>query len=202
MKDKFDILDDAVSEDGKWETVSSEYLFRRPWLTVRRDQVRLPDGRINPEFYVFEYPDWVNVIAITEDGKFVMERQFRHGLGKTCYEIPAGVIEEGETPLEAAKRELAEETGYEGGKWSLVMTVSGNCSTTDNITHCFLAEGVRQTASRHLDATEDLEVRLLTEDEVFALLQNDKIRQSLMAAPLWKYFASRISMNKRERPGK
>ena len=104
--------------------------------------------------------------------------------------------------MEAAKRELAEETGYEGGKWSLVMTVSGNCSTTDNITHCFLAEGVRQTTSRHLDATEDLEVRLLTEDEVFALLQNDKIRQSLMAAPLWKYFASRISMNKRARPGK
>ena len=104
MKDTFDILDDAVSEDGKWETVSSEYLFRRPWLTVRRDQVRLPDGRINPEFYVIEYPDWVNVIAITEDGRFVMERQFRHGLGKTCYEIPAGVIEEGETPLEGTGR--------------------------------------------------------------------------------------------------
>ena len=75
----FDI-DNAINEDGKWETISSEYLFRRPWLTVRHDQVRLPDGRINPEFYVLEYPDWVNIIAITENGEFVMERQYRHGL--------------------------------------------------------------------------------------------------------------------------
>ena len=99
-------MENAISEDGKWDIINSEYLFRRPWLTVRHDQVRLPDGRINPEFYVLEYPDWVNVIAITEDGMFVLERQYRHGLGKTCYEIPAGVIEKGETPLEAAKREL------------------------------------------------------------------------------------------------
>ena len=106
-------IEKAVGDDGKWETVSSEYLFRRPWLTVRHDQVRLPDGRINPEFYVLEYPDWVNVIAVTEDGEFVMERQYRHGLGKTCYEIPAGVMEKGETPLEAAQRELKEETGLD-----------------------------------------------------------------------------------------
>ena len=123
------IMENAITEEGKWETVSSEYLFRRPWLTVRHDQVRLPDGRINPEFYVLEYPDWVNVIAVTQDGKFVFERQYRHGLGKTCYEIPAGVIESGETPLEAAKRELLEETGYGEGDWSLLMTISGNPST-------------------------------------------------------------------------
>ena len=85
-------MKDGITEDGKWETVSSEYLFRRPWLTVRKDAVRLPDGRINPEFYVLEYPDWVNIIAIDENGRYVMERQFRYGLGKTCYEIAAGVI--------------------------------------------------------------------------------------------------------------
>ena len=114
-------MENAISEDGKWDIINSEYLFRRPWLTVRHDQVRLPDGRINPEFYVLEYPDWVNVIAITEDGMFVLERQYRHGLGKTCYEIPAGVIENGETPLEAAKRELQEETGYGEGEWETLM---------------------------------------------------------------------------------
>ena len=157
--EKFDI-GNAINEEGKWETLKSEYLFRRPWLTVRHDQVRLPDGRINPEFYVLEYPDWVNIIAITENGEFVMERQFRQGLGKTCFEIPAGVMEKGETALEAAKRELEEETGYGGGEWKEIMTVSGNCSTTSNLTHCFLG-----------------------------LLVGDKIRQSLMAAPLWKYFA-------------
>lgn len=187
MKD-FDI-ENAIGEDGKWETVSSEYLFRRPWLTVRHDKVRLPDGRINPEFYVLEYPDWVNVIAITESGEFVIERQFRQGLGKTCYEIPAGVMETGETALEAAQRELCEETGYGGGIWKEIMTISGNCSTTSNLTHCFVAEGVKRISGQHLDSTEDLSVCLLTREQVRQLLVSDKIRQSLMAAPLWKYFA-------------
>ena len=57
-------MKDAINEDGKWKIIKSEYLFRRPWLTVRRDCVELPDGRQNPEFYVMEYPDWVNVIAL------------------------------------------------------------------------------------------------------------------------------------------
>lgn len=186
--EKFDIAN-AISDDGKWETVSSEYLFRRPWLTVRHDQVRLPDGRINPEFYVLEYPDWINIIAITTDGLFVMERQYRQGLGKTCYEIPAGVMEKGETALEAARRELQEETGYGDGEWQEIMMLSGNSSTTSNITHCFLATGVRKISEQHLDNTEDLNVCLLTAEQVRLLLTNDKIRQALMAAPLWKYFA-------------
>ena len=184
----FDI-ENAVGEDGKWETVSSEYIFRRPWLTVRHDKVKLPDGRINPEFYVLEYPDWVNVIAITEDGHIVMERQYRQGLGKTCYEIPAGGMEKGENAEEAARRELEEETGYGGGEWKEIMLISGNCSTTSNLTHCFLATGVRKISAQHLDSTEDLSVCLLTLDQVRMLLTEDRIRQSLMAAPLWKYFA-------------
>ena len=186
----FDI-DNAINEDGKWETISSEYLFRRPWLTVRHDQVRLPDGRINPEFYVLEYPDWVNIIAITENGEFVMERQYRHGLDKTCYEIAAGVVENGETPLEAARRELEEETGYGGGEWKELMLISGNPSTTSNLTHCFLAEGVKKVSAQHLDSTEDLSVCLLSLDQLRQLLVHDKIRQALMAAPLWKYFAEK-----------
>ena len=59
----------------KWKTLSSEYLFRRPWLTVRKDRLQLPDGRVHDEYYVLEYPTWVNVIAITRDGRFVMVRQ-------------------------------------------------------------------------------------------------------------------------------
>lgn len=175
----------------RWETLKSEIIISRPpWLRVRHDQVRLPDGRINPEFYVLEYPDWVNVIAITEEGRFVMERQYRYGLGETCMEICAGVIEKGETPEEAARRELEEETGYIGGVWSRFMTISGNPSTTNNLTHCFLAVGVKPSGKRHLDATEDLSVELMTRDEVLGLLQRDEVRQSLMAAPLWKYFAT------------
>ena len=138
---------------------------------------------------MLEYPDWVNVRALTEDGQFVMERQYRHGLRKTCFEIPAGVMEKGETPLEAAKRELMEETGYGEGEWTNIMNVSGNSSTTNNISHCFVAKGVKKISGQHLDSTEDLEIVLLSRDQVKDLMVNDQIRQSLMAAPLWRFFA-------------
>lgn len=76
-------MKDGITEVGKWETVSSEYLFRRPELTVRKDAVRLPDGRTAPEFYVLEYPDWVSIIAIDENGKYVMGHQFHYGISMT-----------------------------------------------------------------------------------------------------------------------
>ena len=177
------------TDDRKWEILSTEYLIRRPWLTARRDHVKLPTGVENPEFYVLEYPDWVNVIAITKEGEFVMIRQYRHGLGETRYELCAGVSEEGEDPVESARRELYEETGYGGGEWQPWMTISANPSTTNNLTHCFLATGVERISSQHLEETEDITVHLLTEAEVKELLVNDEIRQSLMAAPLWKYFS-------------
>ena len=183
------IIDNPINEDGKWTIASSEYLIRRPWMTARRDSVVLPDGRKNDEYWVLEYPDWVNVIAITEDGEFVMERQYRHALGKTCYELPCGVMEKGETPLEAAQRELLEETGYTGGKWEHLMSISPNPSSQTNISHSFIATGVRKTSSQKLDATEDLTVHLLTRDEVFSLMKNRQIIQALMLAPLWRYFA-------------
>lgn len=176
-------------EDKKWKILKSEYLIKRPWLTARRDYVQLPDGRENPEYYVLEYPDWVNVIAITADGQFVMERQYRHALGRTNYELPCGVMEDGEEPLEAIKRELLEETGYGGGEWQHLMDLSANSSTTNNMTHCFLATGVEKISTPHLDATEDLEVHLLSREKVFELLKTNQLVQSLMAAPLWRYFS-------------
>lgn len=181
---------DCPADNKRWTQLKSERIVSRPpWLSVRCDEVRLPDGRVIPEYYILEYPDWINVIAITEDGRFVMERQFRYGLGRTCYEIPAGVMEPGETPEEAARRELEEETGYVGGTWTEIMTLSGNATSMNNLSHSFLAMGVKPNGKVHLDATEDLEVKLLTRDEVYALLLNDAIKQSLMAAPLWRYFS-------------
>ena len=166
----------------------SEYIIKRPWLTARRDKIELPDGRIIPEFYVLEYPDWVNVIAITTDGKFVMERQYRYAADSTNYEIPCGVMEQGETPLEAAMRELKEETGYGGGQWRELMCISANPTSMTNMTHCFVATGVQKVSDQHLDATEELEVHLLSRDEVLALLQNNEMIQSLMIAPLLRFF--------------
>lgn len=110
----------------KWKTLASEYLFRRPWLTARRDTVQLPNGVVHDEYYVLEYPTWVNVIAITTDGRFVMVEQYRHGLQDIFTELVAGVAEKGETPIEAAKRELLEETGFGGGEWTLNTVLSAN----------------------------------------------------------------------------
>lgn len=182
--------------DKKWKTLSSEYLIRRPWLTARKDKVQLPTGAIIDEYYVLEYPDWINVIAITPDDNFVFVRQYRYALGKTVNEICAGVCEEGESPLETAQRELLEETGFGGGTWEAWMTISANPSTMTNKTHCFIARGVTRQTGQHLDKGEDIEIRLFTRDEVMAMLMNGEIWQSLMAAPLWKLFATEKSREK------
>lgn len=180
------------NKDG-YKVLSSKYLFRRPWLTVREDSLRLPDGRINPEYYILEYPDWVNIIAITKEGDFVMERQYRHGIRATFYEIPAGVIEKGESPLDAAKRELLEETGFGGGRWEEFMVSSPNSSTCTNMCHSFIARGVEKISGQSLDSTEDISVHILSRDEVFRLISNGEIKQAMMLAPLWKYFAETVT---------
>lgn len=186
----FDYLLYMKSEE-KWKILRSEYISRRPWMTARRDEVQLPDGRIIPEYWVLEFPDWVNVIALTKDGDMVMVRQYRHALGLTEYELCAGVMEEGESPLEAAKRELLEETGFGGGKWTEFMSICANPSNHTNLAHTFLAVGVERVCEQHLDATEELTCHVLSQDDVFGMLQRGEIFQALMAAPLWRFFYER-----------
>lgn len=176
-------------KDMDWKLLKSEYLFKRPWLTARRDTCQLPDGRVMNEYYVLEYPPFINVIAITKDGQMVLVRQYRHGLGRTCFELVAGCVEKGEEPVTAAKRELQEETGYTGGEWSEMMVFTCNASAMNNLSHSFLAIGVEKTDSQHLDATEDIEVYTFTQDEVKAMLLRGDFMQASMIAPLYKYFS-------------
>jgi len=179
----------TINEDGKYKVITSKYLFNRPWLTVRLESAELPDGRSVPEYYILEYPNWINVIAITDDGRMVMERQYRHAVGKTAYEIPCGVIEKGEEPLEAAKRELMEETGFGGGEWSLLMSGAPNPGSNSNYCFSFLATGVKKIGEQKLDSTEDISVYLMEKEYVRELLEKGDIIQILHAAPLWKYFS-------------
>lgn len=172
-----------------WKILSTDYLLTTKWLTVRKDHVMMPTGQEMDDYFVLEYPDWINVIAITEDGKFVIERQYRHGTQSVDFELCAGIVEDGEKPIIAAKRELLEETGYEGGEWMLYCESSPNPAAMTNKSYSFLAKGVRYTGKRFLEDTEDIEIYLLTYSELKQLVMDNKIRQGQMLAPLWKYIA-------------
>ena len=154
-------------KNRNWKVLKSEYLSSQPWFTVRREEVELPNGNRIPEYFIFEYPEWINVIAITKEQKFVFVSQYRHGLGITAYELCAGVCEkEDASPLVSAQRELLEETGYGNGNWSELMVIGVNPSTHTNLTYCYLATDVESVMAQHLEDTEDLSVHLLTLDEV------------------------------------
>lgn len=186
------IMEKQEGNIQKWETLSSHYIIKRPWLTARRDEVKLPNGTIHPEYYILEYPDWINVVARTREGQYVMVRQYRHGIGQVVNELCAGVIEKGEEPEAAARRELLEETGFGGGHWVLVATLSANASAMNNTTYCFFATDVEKIAAQHLDETEDLITLLLSRDELLGMMDNGEPKQALMAAPLWKLRAGNL----------
>lgn len=176
--------------DKKATVLESVYLSHEPWLTVRKDKIQLSNGVVIPEYYVLEYPNWVNVLAITKDKKFLLVRQYRHGTGTTNYELCGGCVDkEDASPLAAAQRELLEETGFGKGKWRFNLKMSANPSTTNNWTFNFIAEDVEPIGEQHLDGGEDISFELLSLDEIKTLLQNNEIIQSMHACALWKYLA-------------
>lgn len=177
-------------KDRTWKLLGSEYIYREPWLTVRKDSYQLPNDAVIPDYYILEYPHWVNTIAITKDNQYIMVRQYRPALPYSGYELCAGVVDDDDTSFEqAARRELLEETGYSGGTWAKLMEISPNPGTHTNMVHCFIATGVELTDVPHLDKTECLTVHLLSLSELVNILQADGIKQATQAAPLWKYIA-------------
>lgn len=172
-----------------WKILKSEYIHKCPWLTVRMDAVEMPSGHVIPDFYVLEYRDWVNVIAVTTDGKFLLERQYRHGVQEYCVELPAGVVDDGEEPLVAAQRELLEETGYAGGKWTAFMKTAPNASAMNNYCHTFLAEGVEPTGEKALEVSEDIDTVLVTREELLEAIESGEMVEADMVAAVWKYLA-------------
>jgi ADP-ribose pyrophosphatase len=101
-----------------WEVIEQKsLLLAQPWLEVWKETVRLPDGRIIPDFYKIKAPDSCAIVAMTNDDNIVVVRQYKHGIGEDILGLPAGYFNAGESPLEAAKRELLEETGYVSDRW-------------------------------------------------------------------------------------
>jgi len=180
---------DAFQDDPKpWDTLGSTHLSRKPWLTLRQDRVRLPNGAVIEEYNVLEYPDWINVIAVTRGGRVILVRQYRHGLGAVHYELPAGVCDPDDTtPEETARRELLEETGHGGGVWAPLTTLSANPGTHANLVHSFLATDVELIAKPRPEETEDIRLHLVDLKELRAILAGGGVVQALHAAPLWRY---------------
>jgi 8-oxo-dGDP phosphatase len=177
-------------EPEAWTTLSSTYLYNKPWLTMRQDAVQLSNGRIIDDYYIWEFPPWVNVLAITRERNIVLIRQYRHGIGKVFYELPAGVHDKaGESLIQSAQRELQEETGYGGGSWSQLMELSANPALQNNITTTFLAEDVELLGHQQLDATEEISVHLVTLEELRCIALEGGMIQSLHVAPVLKYLS-------------
>jgi 8-oxo-dGTP pyrophosphatase MutT (NUDIX family) len=180
-------------DPSPWTLVERSYLFQRPpWLTLRQDHLRLPSGREIPEYWISEYPPWVNVVAVTRTDHVVLVRQYRPGLGAVHFEIPAGVVDETDAnPEAAARRELLEETGYAAGRWSPLLTLSANPALQSNLTHSFLAEGVEPVAAPTHEATEDLRVHVVPLGDLSRLIDTGEIVQALHAAALLRYLLRR-----------
>ena len=178
-----------------WQTLSSSYVERRRWFTLRRDEVRLTNGRILEDYYVWEFPDWVNVVAVTDDDQIVLVRQYRHGLRQVDFELPAGVCESDDSdPEETAQRELLEETGFGGGRWTPWMTLSANPANHTNRNYSYLAEGVDRLQPQTLDDSEEIHVHLVPLNRAREIVLSGQIVQALHAAPLLKYLMTRLNV--------
>lgn len=168
----------------KWKQLDSKYINKSPWATLRVDTCQLPNGKIANEYYVMEYPDWVNAVAVTEDGKIILIKQYRHGADIISLEIPGGVIDGDEAPEDAIKRELLEETGYLFEDIEPLAAVYANPSTSNNITHSFLARGGKKIKDQELDEHEEIEVSLHSIQEVKQLLLENQFPQALHTSAL------------------
>lgn len=164
----------------KWQTIYSEYLFNDKWFKVRKETYRTPSGKIVEPYYVYEFPTWVGIVPVTEDGRIVLIKQYRHAIGEVCIEIPGGCVDVTDKDLEsAASRELLEETGYSFSSYDYLGKISPNPSTNTNFLHMFLARGGKKVAGQQLDANEEIEIIFVTIKELKELVRERKIIQSM-----------------------
>lgn len=162
-----------------WKILSSKYISQYRYFTARVDKCEMPDGTIVPEYYVVELPVTVCALAVTEDGDAIMAKQYRHPIKETLLEIPGGFIDAGETPEQALKRELLEETGYEFSTVYPVGKISANPGVLQSYTYLFLATGGKKVTGQNLDHSEEIEVILMPVEEVRAMLERNEIVQAL-----------------------
>ena len=158
-----------------WVTLSSHRMLDSPYLRIRCEQVALPGGVIIPDYYIIENPGWVGIVPLTEDGRFLLNKQYKHGIGEEVLEFPAGGIDEGEhDPLQTAHRELMEETGYsvEPGQIELLAHMLANPTGSVSRIWWYLARNVRKTGEKKIDPAEEIENLLVTPSELLHLIHD------------------------------
>lgn len=175
-----------MSDLKPWQHISSRYLHEEKWFKFRADTVQKGNGDTMEPYYVLEYSNWVNVLPVTTDGKVILVKQYRYALGTFSIELPGGIMDAHETnPLEAARRELLEETGYSCNEIIQTGIVATNPATQNNRLFCYLATGCTLTHNISLDDNEELEVLLVTTDELIHMLRNNEIIQSLHVSSIF-----------------
>ncbi len=180
-------------ENLAWEEISTEHIVQDEWIDFRRSAYRFPDGSVFEPYYSYSRRDYVVIAASDEDGNYLCVRQFRQGIKEVTTEFPAGGIERtdgreygaecspsvSEDALEAAKRELLEETGYVSDDWKHLLTVPSNATIADNYAYIFMAENCRKSGEQSLDETEFLNVRKYSPAEIEELISKGRFQQAI-----------------------
>ena len=158
-----------------WETLSYQQVLDSPYLKVRCEQVAVPDGPVIPDYYIIENRGWVGIVPVTEDGRFLLNKQYKHGIGRVVTEFPAGGIDPDEDdPLLTARRELMEETGYSfaDDQVEVLTHMIENPTKARTLVWIYLARNVRKTGAQKPDPVEVIENLLVTPRELLALIHS------------------------------
>ena len=181
-----------------WKLLDTEYLVDAPWLKVAKEKCELPNGKVIDDFYTLWQPDWVLILARTAEGNWVMTEQYRHGSGKIALEFPAGIIDKGETPEQAALRELQEECGYgtdprlrEDDEGANTIQYLGkfpvNPDRHRGVFHVVFIDGAVKRGSTHFDSTEEIESCELSDEELQKKMADGIFNHPLQIAGYLKF---------------
>ena len=171
-----------------WTLLSSEMAFDHRWYQLRRDTVKLPDGRVVDDYFVSQRPSVAIAVPLTTENKFILVRQYKHGVQAITLEFPAGTFRS-ESPEMAAARELAEETGYSPDSMMDLGTCFDDATKNSNLVHIFLASGCVLTGKQRLDeleAASGVEVLLMSLQEVIKALDDGEIKSMSSVAAGYK----------------